>query len=166
MRAIPAQIQGLGCGNKNFRAEMQISSAQPGAADVVLQHYTALFSLPPGILAVTSDGTGAALVPRGTVRITVLGADGNPVGPNDLFLDWKALDLPGIDCGSEVGYGVPANGEPIDLPCQAGAWRIAVKGAPAPGQDNIEYGVGTVVVKAGVTVKLTIRLAKDPPPRA
>ena len=164
MREIPAALQGYGCGNKNFRVEMNISSGVPDAAERVLAHYAAMFNLPAGILVVESDGTGAALRPWGKVLVTVVLPNGKPVGPNNLGLNWESTDLPSLSCGvGDVGFGVGPGGEPTELPCQEGLWRIWAFDSPGPDQDWETYGEGRVSVHGGETVKLTIKLTKDPP---
>jgi hypothetical protein len=164
MKQIPAELQGYGCGNMNFRVEMIISSPVPDAADRVVAHYTSLFNLPGGILVAESDGTGAALRPWGKVLVTVVLPDGKPVGPNNLGLNWESIDLPGMSCGvGDVGFGVSPGGEPTELPCQEGLWRIWAFDSPGPDQDWETYGEGRVGVKGDETVKLTIKLTKEPP---
>ena len=158
MKAIPAELQGFGCGNMHFRVEMQISSAVPEAADQVLHHYSSLFGLPPGILTVESDGTGVSLVPWGEVRVFVARIDGTPVGDSNLSLFWKS-DVPGLACGfMDVGFGVNADGKATKLPCQEGPWTIQI----IETLDDV-YGEGTVLVRGGETVDLRIRLTREPP---
>jgi len=159
LQTVPAAVKGMGCGNANFRVELHISSAVPDAADRVLAHYTSLWDLPPGILHVDSDGTGAALRGRGTLLITVLRPNGKPVGPSELGLNWAGLDLPDIQCGvGDMGFGVSWDETPTELPCQEGRWRIEVVSG------GVLFGHGEVVLGEGETVELTITLTKDPPP--
>lgn len=159
MRTIPAVASSWGQDTQNNRISMNISSAVPGAAEVVRQHILATFDLPPGILVVQSDGNGAALRPWGTVRIFVTRKDGKVVGENSLGFDWRPQDLPNLNCGiGDMGFGVPWTNEPTELPCQEGTWRIAVH------LFGDEYGVGMVSVKGGQNVDLKIVLTRDPPP--
>lgn len=159
MLEIPAIPTSWGCGNANFRVEMSISSVVPDAADRVLRHYAELYNLPPGILVVTSDGTGAALRPWGKILITVLRPNGKPAGPNSLGLNWEG-DLPGLYCGiGDMGFGVNDDGTPTELPCQAGQWAIAVEEFGGP-----VIGRGIVEVEGGKTAELTIRLNAEPVP--
>ena len=63
MEAIPARLQGLGVGTRENVIMMDVSSAEPTAVQQIVDHY--------GLgdkLAVTSDGTGAALIPAGESR--------------------------------------------------------------------------------------------------
>jgi len=162
LQAIPAAITGWGRDDINDQVQIDVSSANPDAAAIVLAHYTAEFGLPPGMLTVESDGNGAALRPWGTVRLTVLGPDGKPVHvANDLYVEW-AGDLPNLSCGvGDVGYGVSSDGTPTELPCQAGRWRISIDTGP----DTTVLGSGSVTVTGDHTVDLRIELSDVPPPR-
>ncbi|HJP89752.1 MAG TPA: hypothetical protein VJ850_12020 [Candidatus Limnocylindrales bacterium] len=162
--ALPAQWQGTECRSADNFVTMYISSAIPDAEARVLQHYADLLDLPPGILVVASDGTGAALKPWGTVLITVLGMDGKPVGENSLNLDWSS-DFEGIQCGGgDVGYGVSWDDKPAELPCQEGTWTIRVVGLPALDQDFVDYATKVVVVRGNEETRVTFRLTEPPPP--
>ena len=164
MREIPAVPMSWGPNTLDNRVEMEISSAVPEAADLVRRHYEKTLALPAGILVVTSDGTGAALRPRGTLLITVVRPNGDPVGPNDLMLNWGSIDLPGLRCGvGDMGYGVRADGKATELPCQEGEWRIVVEGIPADGEEWEVYGEGRVSVHGGETSRLKITLDREPP---
>jgi hypothetical protein len=158
MAEIPALATGWGPNTSTNRIEMEISSAIPGAADVVRVHFEQLFGLPRGMLVVTSDGTGAALVPRGTINVFVTKPNGKPLGPNDLYLDWTSK-VAGLSCGEGAGYLAPRDDRPVQLPCQAGRWTIRV----ASGIGDV-YGEGHVTVRAAKTVDLHITLTRNPPP--
>ena len=112
--------------------QLDISSSDPYAARIVLDHYVALLGIPEGMLQVSSDGTGAVLVPWGTVSAAVVGPDGKPVVKTDLSFDWVS-DVNGLECGNgDAGYGVSWDGTPTAIPCQAGIWTIRVRtAAPA-----------------------------------
>jgi len=157
MADIPALATGWGTNTSSNRIEMEISSAVSGAADAVRQHYEQLFGLPLGLLVVTSDGTGAELVPRGTINVFVTRPNGKPLGPNDLSLDWIS-EVAGLRCGNGSGYGAPRDDRPVELPCQAGEWTIQV----ALHVGDV-YGEGQVTVRAGKTVDLHITLTRNPP---
>ncbi len=159
MLEIPARATSWGTDTINNRISMNISSAVPDAAALVRAHLERQFNLADGMLVVTSDGTGAALRPGGSIRIFVVGPDGEPVGPNDLGLNWISQDLPGLRCGvGDMGYGISGTGKPTKLPCQAGVWLLQVF------DDGIEdvIGEGTIELGAGKTVDLTIELERDP----
>ena len=156
VRAIPAAVTGWGPNVSSNRVEVDVSSAVPDAPDRIRTRLEAELHLPPGILVVLSDGTGVQLVGWGTVRVTVTRPDGSDVGPNELGLSWTpAID--GLTCGGDVGFGVPSNGEPVDLPCQEGSWTIQVL------QAGELLGEGRVVVHRDNVVELTITLTKNPP---
>ena len=161
VREIPAAVRGYGFDTITNVLQMDISSAVPDAADLVRQGYEQRLGLPPGMLVVSSDGTGAALRPRGTLHIFVVRPNGKPVGPNGLGLSWESKDLPGLQCGvGDMGYGVPSDGSPAELPCQQGRWQIEVW------QRGIEdvIGRGTAQVQGGKTAELTIVLTREPNP--
>jgi hypothetical protein len=161
LREIPAAVRGYGFDTIKNVLEMDISSAVPNAALLVRQAYEQKLGFPPGMLVVTSDGTGAALRPRGTLLVFVLRPNGQPVGANALGLTWASTDLPGLQCGvGDMGYGVPTDGSPAELPCQQGTWEIEVW---ERGVEDV-IGGGTVQVQGGKTAKLTIRLTREPNP--
>lgn len=157
LAAIPAVVVSSDDNVEQNRVDLYISSSVPDAAARVLAHYSTAFGLPAGILHVESDGNGAALRPWGTVRVSVVGTGGRPVGPNQLGLEWHG-ELENMECGGgDMGYGVPADGSATELPCQAGRWTIvAVAG-------GIVYGSGEVTAKGNASVDLTIRLTSAPP---
>ena len=116
------------------------------------------------MIVVVSDGTGAALIPAGTVRGLVIDLLGRAPGEalaGQLSLQWTS-DGPG-NCGfMDVGFGVNADGT-IQLPCQAGGHTILVQ-LPVPGVDWQTIGSGHVVVDGGAVVALEIRLDGPWPP--
>lgn len=80
MSEIPARIESVGVRIEWNVVTVGVSSAASDAAERILAHHDA----PAGMIRVTSDGTGAAMLPYGTVVGRVLLADGRPPGPNDL----------------------------------------------------------------------------------
>ncbi len=162
LRAIPAAITGAARDDINDGVEIDISSANPNAAALVMAHYASTLNLPPGILTVVSDGNGAALRPWGAIRLTVLGPDGKPIHVvNSLYVEW-AGDLPNLRCGiGDVGYGISSDGTPTELPCQAGRWRISIDTGP----DTPVLGSASVLVAGGKTVELRLKISAVPPPR-
>jgi hypothetical protein len=136
------------------RVALDVSSTRPDAVALVAAHYPAA----PGMLIVTSDGTGAALIREGTVRGRVVDALGRPPGEvlaGQLVLQWTS-DGPG-DCGrGDIGFGLRADGG-FELPCQAGGHTIEVQiGVPNVGWRTIASG--HVVAVADAVVGLEIRL--------
>jgi hypothetical protein len=132
---------------------MSVSSANPRAVVLIESHYG--FG---NALEVTSDGTGAALVPWGTVagRVRTRGGDAPPMA--DYNLRWHGTG-PGDCGGGDVGYGL-AEGGTFTLPCQQGTWTIEVTVPSGDGWRSI--GEGTVDVKANRTAKLDIVLTAAP----
>ncbi len=154
-KTIPAAPLSGGADTMHNRVEFQVSSANPQAALLILAH----FGVAPDMLAVSSDGTGIALQPRGKVLGSVVTADGKAPGRNSLQLAWHP-DRPdgrGGDCGDMVGYGVLEDGV-FELPCAPGGWTITVQASSGDGW--VDVGSGHAVVPAGGTVKLVITLEK------
>jgi hypothetical protein len=156
LKAIQAAFIGAGLDEIHNRVDLEISSANPAAAAIILDH----FGVGPELLNVTSDGTGIALLPAGKVRGRVTEADGTrPADPGSLSLSWTS-DSPGPgsgDCGGgDIGYGVGADGR-FELPCQPGGWTISITDDSRP--DRKEVGRTHVVVPPGLAVDVVIRLA-------
>ncbi len=152
---IPARPYSYGVDIIQNAIELEVSSAEPTAVEQIEAHY--------GLgdkLRVTSDGTGAMLLPRGTVKGKVLGPDGSRVRNGELELQWTNLD-PGDCGGGDIGYGVAADGT-FELPCQVGRRTITVTGPKWIDDHWEELGRATVTVRAGKTVTVTIRLTKAP----
>jgi hypothetical protein len=157
MAAIPARATSSSVDTIGNRIEIDISSAAPDARRRVLRHYLELLNLPAGMLYVVSDGTGAVLVPWGTVSASVVGPDGQPARKSDLSFDWISTNV-GLECGGgDIGYGVSWDGRPTLIPCQAGTWTILVV---ASGQGTV--GSAKVTVVAGKTVPVTIHVSAVP----
>lgn len=132
---------------------VDISSANPNAAAIIVGHYGA----PAGMIRVQSDGTGAALLPWGKVTGRVLTADGRAPGLNNLALsNGSPQDPPGSCGGGDIGYGVGPEGS-IEFPCQAGRRTIQVQASIADGEWRTVASV-VVDVPAGGTVVVEIRL--------
>jgi len=148
---IRAKATGVGADISDNVVDVDISSANPEAADLIVAHYAA----PAGMIRVISDGTGAHLLPSGTVVGRVLQADGRPPGPNDLMLDSGS---PGWCGGGDIGYGVGEDGG-IEFPCKVGRRTILVKDW-VPDQHAEHPVVASLVVQvpAGGEVEVEIRL--------
>jgi hypothetical protein len=156
MEVIPARMQSLGVGIIENAVTMDVSSAEPTAVQQIEDHY--------GLgdkLVVTSDGTGVVFIPSGTVRGKVRTADGKiPRSVEELNLGYEYDPAVPGSCGDGVGYGFKPDGT-FEYPCTAGVRTITVTGHNAAG-GNVEVGRATVTVIAGKTVKVTIRLTKNP----
>lgn len=155
MSEIPAIIQSVGVRIESNVVSVGVSSAESDAAERILAHYDA----PAGMIRVQSDGTGAALLPYGTVVGRVLLADGRPPGPNDLMLDAGSPDDPPGLCGrGDIGYGVREDGR-IEYPCKAGRRTILVKDWSAD-DEHLVVAETVVDVPANGEVAVEIRLPK------
>jgi hypothetical protein len=75
MAAIPARGQSVEVDIEHNAVLIRISSAQPAATRMILEHY----AVEPTMIVVESDGTGVVLLPSGTVRGRVVDASGKPV---------------------------------------------------------------------------------------
>ena len=158
---IPAAIGGVGVDVIENVVDIEVSSAAPDAADRIIAHYDA----PAGMIRVESDGTGAVLLPSGTVVGRVLLANGRPPGPNDLMLDAGSPDDPPGWCGGgDIGYGVVEDGT-IQFPCKAGRRTILVKDWTSDGKHPVVASV-VVDVPADGQVEVEIRLPEGFDPAA
>jgi hypothetical protein len=135
------------------RVDFQVSSANPDAPALVMAH----FAVGPDMLRVTSDGTGIALQPRGTLAIKVVAADGNQPGQNGMEPSWEPDRPDGRECGEGVGYGIPPDGL-LAIPCAPGGWTVILQ--VRAGDAWKPVGSGHVVVPPGGRGELTITLAK------
>jgi len=163
MTDIAAKLTGVGVDTSDNVVAIDISSANPDAADLIVAHYAA----PDGMIRVISDGTGAHLLPSGTVVGHVLMADGRPPGMNDLMLDAGSPDDPPGWCGGgDIGYGIGEDGG-IEFPCKVGRRTILVRDWVPDGHAEHPVVASLVVdVPAGGEVEVEIRLPKGFDPGA
>lgn len=150
---IPAAPQGFGADIIDNVVTVDISSANPNAAAIIVAHYAA----PPGMIRVQSDGTGAALLPWGTVKGRVLTAEGKTPGSNDLMVEQAPGGVPGSCGGGDVGFGVLENGT-FEYPCQVGPRTIQLLDWIPDGAPHPVVAESTVVVPADGEVFVEIRL--------
>jgi hypothetical protein len=153
MRAVAIAPTGVGVDVVANRVELDVSSANPNAQALIFAHY----AVPAAMLFVISDGTGAALIPRGDVQGQVLDSLGKEPGDaiaNQVNLSWSS-DGPGDCGGGDVGYGITGSGS-FTLPCQAGGHTIVVQ--ISIDDDWKTIGSGHVVAIAGTTVEVVIKL--------
>ncbi|MGZ8514293.1 MAG: hypothetical protein ACXW4H_04225 [Candidatus Limnocylindrales bacterium] len=153
MRSIPAVMQSAYVDTIRDVTVLSVSSANPRAVELIQSH----FGLGAAFEA-TSDGTGAALIPWGTVEGRVRTRAGDVPGPAEYNLRWHGTG-PGDCGGGDVGYGVSDLGT-FTLPCQQGTWMIEV--TVPDGNDWRSIGEGTVAVTADHTSKLDIVLTEAP----
>jgi hypothetical protein len=159
MRAFAIAPTGVGVDVTGNHVEVDISSANAGAAALIVAHY----AVPSGMIVVQSDGTGAALLGWGTVRGRVLDSLGQPPGAviaEQLNLGWVSAG-PGKCGGGDIGYGVGVDGR-FELPCQVGAWTFEIQ-LPGAGDAMKTIGSGRVVVFTGQIVQLQIKLDRPWP---
>jgi hypothetical protein len=121
-----------------------ISSANPNAGALIVAHYGA----PQGMIEVESDGTGAALLPWGNVKGTVVTKDGRAPGSNSFSVQQAPGGPPGSCGGGDVGFGVAENGQ-FEYPCQIGTRTIqVVEGGKVFGEVRVAFVAdGTSVVR-------------------
>ncbi len=150
--------QGVGADITRNVVKIEISSANPDAPRLIVEHYAKQLGIPSEMLDVVSDGTGVELLPFGWVKGVVVLADGSEPGYNDLMVDGRGGD-PGYCGGGDVGYGVGSDGK-FKLPCKIGARTIVVL-APTPDDGRwVIVGSADVTVRADETVRIRIRLDK------
>ncbi len=153
MSSIPAAFGSAGVDVIRNETLVTVSSANPAAVDLIEDHYG--FG---AALEVSSDGTGAALIPWGIVNGRVRTRSGDLPPQADYFLQWRGSG-PGDCGGGDVGYGVSPDGT-FTLPCQQGTWTIEVT---VPSDDGWRpIGEGTVKVIANRTANLDIVLSSVP----
>jgi hypothetical protein len=153
--AIPAAFQGLGVDTIKNVIVLDVSSAEPTAVQQILDHYAL-----GDRLAVSSDGTGAALIPAGTVDGLVIGPDGRPADPRGGLDVRDEPGAPGSCGGGDMGFGVADDGT-FKYPCQAGPRVIVIMKNVADGEWKV-IGRAKVMVAAGGTTKVTIHLTEMP----
>jgi hypothetical protein len=139
---IPAAPQGVGASVSDNVVTVDISSANPNAAAIIVAHYGA----PPGMIRVQSDGTGAALLPWGTVKGRVVLRNGErPAGPFQLLLFGEAGPDPGTCGGGDIGFGVMPDGT-FEYACQVGRREIQIWDLGAGKDPHPIVGRATVLV--------------------
>ena len=147
-KTIPAQLMGVGADEMHSVVMIEVSTANPDIAALI----AARFAVPPDVLDVRSDGTGAVLMPRGTLRGQIVGVPKAAFA--DLSIQSRLIDGPtGVSCelGGDVGLGVDAQGR-FQMPCQQGTWEITAN-------RSIEDIVakGRVVMPNGGDAEVTLR---------
>lgn len=153
-RTIDAAPMSGGAMIMDNRVELQISSANPNAPALILAH----FGVGPDMLAVSSDGTGIRLQPRGTLVIRVVTAEGKAPGENGIEPSWTPDRPDGRECGEFVGYLIPPDGV-LSIECAPGGWTVTLQVRDGDGWKPV--GSGHVVVPPGGRAEVTITLDKD-----
>ena len=143
---LPAVLTGVGPDVMLNRLAIQISSANPQAEELVLEH----FGWDREIAVVESDGTGALLLPRGRLVVRAVDGDGNPVmglacvAESDVAgaHESRPLAMPMTDAQGECSLDLPATG-----------YDIALERGAAPPE---VVATGRAVVHAGKTSTIVI----------
>ena len=139
-----AALQSVGVDTIKNRTFVELSSADPTVPALVVAHY----GVPADEIEVTIDGTGAALIPQGTIDLTVDLGKGAKTPTTGFDLGFTG-DGPG-SCGGMTGWAVMP-GVAVNVPCQAGSWTVSLL-------DDTRQAVasGNVTVVGGEHVKLVI----------
>lgn len=129
MRKVDAVMQSIGVDVAGNFVELRISSKNPRAPALIAEHFHT-----GEMLHVTSDGTGVALMPTGTIRGRAVDRLGRPVPGLDVTV---VSDIPGAGLRGDVGYltredgrfelrGVHATGFEVQLKREAagGVWKV------------------------------------------
>jgi hypothetical protein len=149
---IGASPQRVGVDIRENAVVIGISSANPDAAALIIAHY----GMPDGMIRVESDGTGAALLPWGTVKGRVILANGKPpAGPFQLLLFGEAGPDPGTCGGGDIGFGVMPDAT-FEYACQVGRREIQIWDTGAGDPPHRIVGSATVVVPADDVVFVEI----------
>jgi hypothetical protein len=158
---IPARLQGVGVDEIRNVLRVDVSSANADA-EAIIRHHFGLGTQ----LEVTSDGTGAALLPVGWVRGRTVMAHGGPPGEDAGRLNVTyRTDVPGWCGGGDVGFGVAPDGS-FEIPCKAGRRTIVIEASMPDGW--VVVGAVEVDVPADQAIETVIVLdplpAWDPDP--
>lgn len=146
-KTIPALVLAWGVDEPTDKVYIRISSVESNATRLIEEHFGWL-----GLVFVDSDGTGAQLLPVGTLAVTVRDSQGRPV-PHVLCL--AIPDMPGA---YEPGTDVPTTNAAgicrLQLPA-TGYWiRIETRTSPTK-----ELAIARAVVVARRTGALAIKVA-------
>jgi hypothetical protein len=145
---IPARLSSAATDTIGNVVELNISSANPNAAQLIMEHYNA-----EGKLKVVSDGTGALLQPMGRLSGHVLDPQGRPVAGVDV--EYSPLFNAGAIAGT--GHVTDADGRFEIGPVVPGRWRVYVM------MEGIEFGSVEVDVAPGGAVSARVVLTRPLP---
>jgi hypothetical protein len=145
---VPAVATGVGPDVVENKVVVSVSSGNPAATALITAH----LALPPGALVVDSDGRGALLLPKGMLRIKVIGSDGtSPEGlacvaiPDvDGAYEPRPLPMPRTD---QAGVCV------LELPA-TGYWIQIEEGSAPPKVVGLERAVVTAHATTEVQIEL------------
>jgi hypothetical protein len=144
---IPAVLQSAGVDEQTNSVFARISSANPDAQRLIEEHFGW-----QGMLTLESDGTGALLLPKGTLVLRVVDERGRPQAglqcaavPDMPGAYESPLDAPQTDADGKCRLELPATGYWVRLQ------RMDEEGTAPVGQ-------GRAVVQAGVVSEATITI--------
>jgi hypothetical protein len=162
--AIPARLQGVGLDTIQNRVRLEVSSANPDAAELIATHYQTALGLPDGMLTVTSDRNGSWLVPWGNVEVTAVDWHGKVVHDVDGLIFIGGIDppSPGLVCSpGDIGYTIGSDGTG-ETSCQVGRWTIVLLGEWSAETGSDVLGSAPVTVREGKTARVTIEVDHTP----
>jgi hypothetical protein len=139
---------GLGINSSTNQVELDVSSARADLDGFLEGRYEA-----PTMLAITSDGTGVRLLPKGTLAGLVVHANGEPAGG---LLIGLAPSVPGAGAHGDVGYGTNAAGRFRFERIEAVTYTVLVfTDAPAD-EAKLLGSSDPVTVRAGTTTNVRV----------
>lgn len=152
MESIPAYLVGYGPEMVLNRVEIEISSADPAAADKIKAH----FGWTDDILIVESDGTGILLEANGTLEVHAVDPAGKPV--------------PGLECVMVSDAKNATESRPLPMPTTDDEGVCSREVAPTGYTIQLETGhapptvvaVGRAVVKPRTLTVVTIIVTSRP----
>lgn len=117
--SIPAVLTGFGPNVVLNRVEIQVSSANPAASELILAH----FGWDSSVAVVKSDGTGALLLPTGSLVIRAVDQDGDPVSGLACVAvpdvagayEPRPIPMPRTDTSGACTLELPATGYDVSL---------------------------------------------------
>jgi hypothetical protein len=144
---LPAVVIGYGPDVTLDRLKIDLSSADPDVARKIESH----FGWTDDVVSVSSDGTGALLLPTGRLVIHVLAHDGHPlaglgcVATPDISgaYDPRPVPLPRTDAQGVCDLVLPASGYSLRFEIGEGPPRLVAQ--------------GRATVVAGATTEVTVR---------
>ena len=128
------------------------------APALVHERYIAFTGEAAESLAVVSDGTGIELLGNGSVKVTVVLADGSPPGENELSFSWEPDEVGRCHIGmGDIGIGIGRDGRFTDI-CKEGRYTLRINAKHRASGRYKPVGEERVRVVAGETIRVTVRL--------
>ncbi len=132
-------------------AFLEVSSGDPDAERILLEHFEGF-----GKLIVKSDGTGARLLPTGTLRGTVTDEEGQPIA--GLLVELEG-DIPGTGNTGDIGHATGPAGQFLFTDIAAIAYDIVLY--EEVGDARVLKGSDRAVVRVGKITEVTIIVDVD-----